>query len=65
MATNSVKTKYTAAQRRTIRLCKKNNLSAKVTAEKVNGLKSTIKTGKVVTTTQVRYLLKVCDTWGE
>ncbi len=52
--------KYSKVQKRTIKICKRDALSAKVTAERINNLKST-KTN--VTSQNMRYALKVCDSW--
>jgi hypothetical protein len=59
--------KYTNAQKRTIRLALRDGLSAKVTADKVNALKSTLKTGDTVTSRGMSAAFKRCtsEKWGE
>lgn len=55
------KKEYSAAQKRTIKLCKTRGLSSKQTADKVNSLKATIKTGEKVTSMAMTHAFKRCD----
>jgi hypothetical protein len=55
------KKEYSAAQRRTIKLCKERGMSTKDTATKVNSLKATIKSGESVSQLAIAHAFKRCQ----
>ena len=56
-----MKRKYTKAQMRTIKLSLRDGLSAKKTADRVNALKSTQKSGDNVTTQAITAAFRRCE----